>query len=110
MHGTTLKGRWHYLEPPWWAEESGYSYEPSGDMHTLEVAEGVDEMITLFHVTGAYIYVDPEGNPVGIEDVFSKLESAKEHYKKIGLGEEFAEQFIRLTYGSTVFYWATLST
>lgn len=95
VHATTLKGRWHYLEHDWWANEGGYSYEPSGDIHTLEVPDGVEEMITMFHVTGAYIYVDPEGNAIGIEDVFSKLKSAKDHYKKIGLGEEFAEQFIR---------------
>ncbi|KAJ5609216.1 RmlC-like cupin domain-containing protein [Penicillium herquei] len=95
VHATTLKGRWHYLEHDWWANEGGYSYEPSGDIHTLEVPEGVEEMITMFHVTGAYIYVDPEGNAIGIEDVFSKLKSAREHYKKIGLGEDFADQFIR---------------
>jgi 2,4'-dihydroxyacetophenone dioxygenase len=95
VHAFTMKGRWHYLEHDWWAEEGGYSYEPSGDIHTLEVPDGVEEMITLFHVTGAYVYVDPEGNPVGVEDVFSKLESAKEHYEKVGLGKEFAESLIR---------------
>ena len=95
VHATVLKGRWHYLEHPWWAEEGGYAYEPPGDIHTLEVPRDVKEMITLFHVTGAYIYVDVEGNAVGVEDVFSKLEKAREHYKKVGLGEEFVDQFIR---------------
>jgi len=95
VHATTLKGSWHYLEHDWWATEGGYSYEPSGDIHTLEVPSGIDEMITLFHVTGAYIYVDPDGNPIGIEDVFSKLKTAKDHYTKIGLGEDFVNQFIR---------------
>jgi hypothetical protein len=37
-------------------------------------------MITLFHVTGAYIYVGSMGNPLGVEDVFSELASAKAHY------------------------------
>lgn len=95
VHAITMKGRWHYLEHEWWAEEGGYSYEPSGDIHTLEVPEGVEEMITLFHVTGAYVYVDPEGRPEAVEDVFSKLESAKEHYERVGLGKEFAERLIR---------------
>jgi 2,4'-dihydroxyacetophenone dioxygenase len=90
-----MEGRWHYLEHDWWAEEGGYSYEPSGDIHTLEVSDGVEEMITLFHVTGAYVDVDPAGNPAGVEDVFSKLKSAKEHYEKVGLGKEFAERLIR---------------
>ena len=95
VHATTLKGRWHYLEHSWWAEEGSYAFEPPGDIHTLVVPEGVDEMVTMFHVTGAYIYVDPDGIPVGVEDVFSKLEAAREHYESVGLGADFANQFIR---------------
>jgi len=52
-------------------------------------------MVTMFHVTGAYIYVDVDGNATGVEDVFSKIQNAKEHYKKAGLGEDFVDQFIR---------------
>jgi hypothetical protein len=95
VHATTLKGRWHYLEHDWWAEEGGYSFEPPGDIHTLVVPDGIDEMITMFHVTGAYIYVDPHGAPVGVEDVFSKLEAARKHYASVGLGADYVEQFIR---------------
>ncbi|KAF4490356.1 Transcriptional activator UGA3 [Fusarium agapanthi] len=88
-------GRWHYLEHPWWATEGGYAFEPPGDIHTLEVPEDVKEMVTMFHVTGAYIYVDPDGNPVGVEDVFSKLDKARKHYEAVGLGASFADQFVR---------------
>ncbi|VUC31947.1 unnamed protein product [Clonostachys rosea] len=95
VHATTLKGRWHYLEHPWWATEGSYAFEVPGDIHTLEVPDGVEEMVTLFHVTGAYIYVDPDGNAQGIEDVFSKLELARAHYKEVGLGGDFADQFVR---------------
>lgn len=95
VHATVLRGRWHYLEHPWWAEEGGYAFEPPGDIHTLEVPEGVEEMVTLFHVTGAYIYVDPEGTALGVEDVFSKLEAARKHYEEVGLGAAFADQFVR---------------
>ncbi|KAM0721939.1 hypothetical protein Q7P37_002864 [Cladosporium fusiforme] len=95
VHATVLKGRWHYLEHPWWAVEGGYAYEPPGDIHTLEVQDDVKEMVTLFHVTGAYIYVDVDGNAIDVEDVYSKLEKAKAHYKAIGLGEDFVNQFIR---------------
>lgn len=52
VHATVLRGRWHYLEHPWWAEEGSYAMEPPGDIHTLEVPDGVDEMVTMFHVTG----------------------------------------------------------
>lgn len=34
-------------------------------------------MVTMFHVTRAYIYMDPDVGPVGVEDVFSKIEKAK---------------------------------
>ncbi|RAL03007.1 2,4'-dihydroxyacetophenone dioxygenase family protein [Aspergillus ibericus CBS 121593] len=95
VHATTLRGRWHYLEHAWWATEGSHAYEPPGDIHTLEVPDDVQEMVTLFHVTGAYIYVDPEGNPLGVEDVFSKLASARAHYESVGLGAGYADRFIR---------------
>jgi 2,4'-dihydroxyacetophenone dioxygenase len=95
VHGHVLKGRWQYLEHDWVAEEGSYVFEPPGEIHTLVVPEGVDEMITLFHVTGSLLYCDPEGNVVGAEDVFTKLELAKKHYAKIGLGEDYVQQFVR---------------
>lgn len=52
-------------------------------------------MVTLFHVTGAYIYVDVDGAPLGVKDVFSKLQAARKHYKEGGLGTSFADQFVR---------------
>jgi 2,4'-dihydroxyacetophenone dioxygenase len=54
-----------------------------------------DIQITLFHVTGALLYCDPDGKVTGAEDVFTKLELAKKHYKDIGLGEDFVQQFVR---------------
>jgi quercetin dioxygenase-like cupin family protein len=95
VHATVLKGRWHYLEHDWWAEEGGYAFEPPGDIHTLEVPDGVNEMVTLFHVTGSYIYVDPDGKPLGVEDVFSKIDAARKHFEAVGLGADFVNQFIR---------------
>lgn len=95
VHATVLKGRWHYLEHSWWAEEGSYAFEPPGDIHTLEVPEDVEEMITMFHVTGAYIYVDVDGNTVGVEDVFSKIQKAREHYEAIGLGADYVNRFVR---------------
>ena len=95
VHAFTLRGRWHYLEYDWWAEEGSYAFEPPGDIHTLEVPEDVTEMATLFHVSGAYIYVDIDGNTVGIEDVFSKIDKARAHYTRVGLGADFVDQFIR---------------
>lgn len=95
VHAFTLRGRWHYLEHDWWAEEGSYAFEAPGDIHTLEVPDDVAEMVTLFHVTGAYIYVDPEGAALGIEDVFSKIDRARAHYQAVGLGADHVEQYIR---------------
>ena len=52
-------------------------------------------MATLFHVTGAYVYVDPYGKAERVEDVFSKIKMAREHYERVGLGADFVNQFIR---------------
>lgn len=95
VHATVLRGRWHYLEYDWWAEQGSYVFEPPGDIHTLEVPEGVDEMVTMFHVTGGYIYCDPQGEPVAVEDTFTKLTKAREHYAAVGLGADYVDRFVR---------------
>jgi quercetin dioxygenase-like cupin family protein len=95
VHAIVLKGRWYYLEHDWVAEEGAYVYEPAGETHTLIVPEDVDEMITWFHVSGGYTYVDPQGVAVGYEDVFTKLDAARAHYAEIGLGEDYVKQFLR---------------
>mmetsp|Transcript_8339 Transcript_8339/g.51990 ORF Transcript_8339/g.51990 Transcript_8339/m.51990 type:complete len:205 (-) Transcript_8339:2253-2867(-) len=95
VHGYVLKGSWKYLEHEWVAQEGDYVFEPPGETHTLVVPEEVEEMVTMFHVTGALLYCDPHGEVTGYEDVFTKLEKAKAYYEKIGLGEEYALQFVR---------------
>ena len=52
VHGFVLKGRWHYLEHDWIAEEGSYVFEPPSETHTLVVPDDVDEMITHFQVNG----------------------------------------------------------
>jgi 2,4'-dihydroxyacetophenone dioxygenase len=90
-----IKGRWHYLEHDWVAEPGAFLFEPPGETHTLVVPEGVDEMITLFTVNAAMIYVDPWGETTGYEDVFTKIELCRSHYEEVGLGADYVEQFIR---------------
>lgn len=95
VHAFTLRGRWHYLEHDWVATEGSYAFEPPGETHTLIVPEDVQDMVTLFHVTGGYVYVDPQGAAVGYEDVFTKLEAARQHFGAIGLGADFVSRYIR---------------
>ena len=95
VHGFVLKGSWHYLEHDWTAIEGSYVYEAPGETHTLVVEPDVPEMITLFQVNGAMIYVDPDGAVLGYEDVFTKIDLCRRHFAATGLGDSFVEQFIR---------------
>lgn len=95
VHAFTLRGQWHYLEHAWMATAGSYAFEPPGETHTLVVPDGVDEMITLFHVIGNYIYVDPDGHALGYEDAYTKLEAARAHYAAVGLGADLVETMIR---------------
>ena len=94
VHGFVLKGTWRYLEHDWIASQGMYVFEPPGETHTL-VVDSADEMITLFHVCGALIYVDEEGRTSGYDDVHKKIDMCREHYAGNGLGESYVEQFIR---------------
>jgi 2,4'-dihydroxyacetophenone dioxygenase len=95
VHGFVLKGSWHYLEHDWTATEGSYVYETPGETHTLVVEPDVPEMITLFQVNGAMIYVDPDGAVLGYEDVFTKIDLCRRHYTAVGLGESYVDQFLR---------------
>ena len=52
-------------------------------------------MITFFQVNGIMSYVDPWGKSLGYEDVFTKIEMCPKHFSKVGLGENYVDQFIR---------------
>jgi quercetin dioxygenase-like cupin family protein len=95
VHGYVIRGSWHYLEHDWIATEGSYVYEAPGETHTLVVDEHVEEMITLFQVNGAMIYVDPDGRVQGYEDVFTKIEMCRRHFEEIGFGSDYVERFIR---------------
>jgi len=95
VHGFVLKGEWRYLEHDWVAREGGYVYEAPGETHTLVVDPHVEEMITLFQVNGAMIYVDPDGKTTGYDDVFTRIDKCRAHYATNGLGVDYIDQFIR---------------
>ena len=93
--GYVIKGRWKYLEHDWVAETGSFVYEPPGEIHTLTVPADCPEMITLFNISGAMIYLDAEGNTIGYEDVFTKLEMCRRHYAAVGLGADYVDAFVR---------------
>lgn len=93
--GYVIKGAWRYLEHDWVAKAGSFVYEPPGEVHTLVVEEGYDEMITFFNIQGAMVYVDDQGKQTGYEDVHTKIAMCRAHYAACGLGEGFVEQFVR---------------
>jgi len=96
VHALTLKGSWGYKEHDWHARAGTYVFEPPGETHSLIVDEDCDEMVALFHVTGSLLYISEEtGEVTGFDDVFSKLEKARDWYEECGLGREYADRLIR---------------
>ena len=95
VHAYVIKGKWYYPEHEWVANPGSYIFEPPGETHTLTVPDDCDEMITLFTVYGALIYVDPQGNANGYDDVFTRIEKYREHFEKCGLGADYVHNFMR---------------
>ncbi len=96
--GYVIRGAWRYLEHDWVASQGSFVYEPPGEIHTLVVDEAVGdatEMITLFNIHGAMVYVDEQGRTTGYEDVFTKIEMCRRHYAECGLGAGFVDSFVR---------------
>jgi 2,4'-dihydroxyacetophenone dioxygenase len=93
--GYVIKGRWKYLEHDWIAETGSFVYEPPGETHTLTVPADCPEMITLFNISGAMIYLDADGRQVGYEDVFTKIDMCRRHYAQVGLGAAYVDTFVR---------------
>ncbi len=79
--------------------EGSYAYEAPGEAHTLVVDPHVEEMITLFQVNGAMIYVDPDGRSTGYDDVFTRLDKCRAHYAKNGLGADYVGPVHSLNWG-----------
>lgn len=89
-----MRGRWRYLEHEWIAEPGSYIFEPPGETHTLCVSDDGGEMITLFHVTAGYTYLDPDGAITGFEDVFTKIDAVRRFHAKLGLGPEHLDRLV----------------
>jgi hypothetical protein len=95
VHAYVIKGAWRYLEHDWVATAGTYVFEPPGETHTL-VVDSADEMITFFHnVSGVVVYVDEQGRATGHEDVFTRIEMCRRHFRDVGLGEDYVKPFLR---------------
>jgi quercetin dioxygenase-like cupin family protein len=95
VHAYVIRGRWHYLEHDWVAETGSYVFEPPGETHTLVVPDDCNEMLTLFTVHGALMYVDPQGDATGYDDVFTRIGCYRAHFEAVGLGADYVLRFMR---------------
>ncbi|WP_295502124.1 2,4'-dihydroxyacetophenone dioxygenase family protein [Limnohabitans sp. Rim8] len=95
VHAHVLRGKWLYLEHDWVAEEGSYVFEPPGETHTLVVPDDCQDMVTMFTVHGALMYVDTQGNATGYDDVFTRIEKYRAHFEAVGLGADYVKTFMR---------------
>ena len=77
--GYCIQGSWRYLERDWVAWPVTFVHEAPGDMHTLVLEEGNEEMQTLFILEGVVQYLDDNDTVVSQDEVFSKLERYLRH-------------------------------
>ncbi len=49
----------------------------------------------MFTVHGSLMYVDPDGNQAGYDDVFTRIERYREHFENVGLGGDYVKNFMR---------------
>ena len=92
--GYVIRGAWRYLEHDWVAKEGSFVYEPPGEIHTLE-ADPKTGMTTFFVTRGALIYTDAQGQQIGFEDVFTRLERFRRHVAENGLDPAVIQRMIR---------------
>ena len=95
VHALVLEGAWRYLEHEWVARAGDYVFEPPGEVHTLVVEDGHEQMITFFNVQGALVYCDEQGNATGYDDVHTKIALARAHFERVVLGADYVQRFIR---------------
>ena len=83
--GYCIQGRWRYLEREWGARPGTFIYEPPGDIHTLVLEDGNEEMLTLFVLEGVVQYLDDEDNILYQDDVFRKMERYLRYCREQGI-------------------------
>ncbi len=64
--GYTAAGAWKYREYDYINRAGSFLYEPAGSVHTLECVE--DETMVWFHMYGANLNLDSDGNVESVTD------------------------------------------
>ncbi len=69
--GYTVSGAWKYKEYDYVNRAGSFLYEPAGSVHTLQCIE--DETLVWFHMYGANLNLDADGNVESVIDGASAL-------------------------------------
>ena len=64
--GYTVSGAWKYKEYEYVNRAGSFLYEPAGSVHTLQCIE--DETLVWFHMYGANLNLDADGNVESVTD------------------------------------------
>ena len=70
--GYTISGAWKYKEYDYVNRAGSFLYEPAGSVHTLQCIE--DDTNVWFHMYGANLNLDADGNVESVADGAGTLE------------------------------------
>jgi quercetin dioxygenase-like cupin family protein len=71
--GYTISGAWKYKEYDYVNRAGSFLYEPAGSIHTLQCIE--DDTVVWFHMYGANLNLDADGNVESVTDGAGTLAS-----------------------------------
>jgi 2,4'-dihydroxyacetophenone dioxygenase len=71
--GYTTSGAWKYKEYDYVNRAGSFLYEPAGSVHTLQCIE--DDTLVWFHMYGANLNLDADGNVETVSDGSNTLEA-----------------------------------
>ena len=71
--GYTVSGAWKYKEYDYVNRAGSFLYEPAGSVHTLQCIE--DETLVWFHMYGANLNLDADGNVESVIDGAGSLQA-----------------------------------
>ena len=71
--GYTVSGAWKYKEYEYVNRAGSFLYEPAGSVHTLQCIE--DDTLVWFHMYGANLNLDADGNVESVSDGANTLEA-----------------------------------
>jgi quercetin dioxygenase-like cupin family protein len=71
--GYTVSGAWKYKEYDYVNRAGSFLYEPAGSVHTLQCIE--DDTLVWFHMYGANLNLDAEGNVESVIDGAGSLQA-----------------------------------